>query len=227
MISACHPWSQCKVVHFVRHAEAESNAAAHQFPRDSAGYLAAYADEQYFDSVLSEKGQAQCAELQLEVQGLQYEAVVCSPLRRTLQTASLAFTDRSVPWLAVESAREFSEGHARPCDYRRARSAQAAGFGFVDFRQVPEGEDSFAARKESPQDVDSRCRQLLALLAEMPQKSIAVVSHTGFLSRLFAHHLAWGSKAAFRNAELRSVVLCFEVKPPDSTLTPEPIWQAP
>ena len=36
-----------------------------------------------------------------------------------------------------------------------------------------------AASQESPEDVDSRCRQLLALLAEMPQKSIAVVSHTG------------------------------------------------
>lgn len=41
------------------------------------------------------------------------QAILCSPLRRTLQTAALALAphvERGVPWYGVEAAREFSQG---------------------------------------------------------------------------------------------------------------------
>ena len=62
---------------------------------------------------------------------------MCSPLRRTLQTAVRVFGEE-VPFLAAECAREYSQGHARPCDCRRERRLQEADFR-ADFSQVPEG----------------------------------------------------------------------------------------
>eukprot|EP00438_Fugacium_kawagutii_P029152 Skav216171 [mRNA] locus=scaffold2249:34211:35750:+ [translate_table: standard] len=44
---------------------------------------------------------------------LGFQAILCSPLRRTLQTAALALAphvERGVPWYGVEAAREFSQG---------------------------------------------------------------------------------------------------------------------
>ena len=44
-----------------------------------------------------------------------WQAIICSPLRRTLQTAALALAahlERGVPCYAVEAAREFSQGIA-------------------------------------------------------------------------------------------------------------------
>ncbi|CAE7553402.1 PGM [Symbiodinium sp. CCMP2592] len=207
-VHACLPLANCKILHFVRHAEAESNAAAHRFPKDSQEYLDAYADEKYFDSVLSVKGEAQCKELQQRIASspsITYEAVVCSPLRRTLQTAVRVFGEE-VPFIAAECAREYSQGHARPCDCRRERRLQEADFR-ADFSKVPEGEDTFAARPETEEELDKRCLELLQLFHTLPYQSIAVVSHTGFLTRLFAKHLRWPGPSAFSNAELRSVVV--------------------
>eukprot|EP00933_Yihiella_yeosuensis_P033953 TRINITY_DN27540_c0_g1_i1.p1 TRINITY_DN27540_c0_g1~~TRINITY_DN27540_c0_g1_i1.p1 ORF type:complete len:234 (-),score=24.59 TRINITY_DN27540_c0_g1_i1:75-749(-) len=213
-VAFCAPLSKCKVVHFLRHAEAESNAAAHAFPRDSPGYNAAYADQKYFDSALSAKGEAQCKDLrdQISLQGLSFhcEAVFCSPLHRTLQTASQVFENRSIPWMALEVAREYSQGHNRPCDCRRSKADQQANFSFVDFQNVPDGEDTFAQTIESEEDLDKRCVALLDFLRQRSESAMAVVSHTGFLTHLFAKHLQWPGgkeKAAFSNCELRSVVI--------------------
>lgn len=208
----CAPLTQCKVLHFLRHAEAESNAAAHQFPKGSAEYNAAYEDARFFDSVLSERGEAQCAELKsLLVHGpsrVHYDMIVCSPLRRALQTACRVFEDRSVPWIAVELAREYSHGYARPCDSRRPRDEQATDFAHVDFTLVPQGEDLFTRTAESEDEIDRRCGEFLNFLIARPETSIAVVSHTGLLTRLFSTHLpGWRGKAAFGNCELRSVIV--------------------
>merc|ERR1712046_347662 len=98
--------SECKVVHFVRHAQAESNVAAHKYPSGSPEYNAAYADPQYFDSVLSENGITQCSELHNELSAsttkLHCELVISSPLRRTLQTASVVFDGFVSTWIAHE-----------------------------------------------------------------------------------------------------------------------------
>lgn len=212
-VVACAPLQHCKVVHFLRHAEAESNAAAHKFPRGSEGYNAAYADSAYFDSILSSKGKAQCAELRSRLAtaegGISYEAVLVSPLRRTLQTATEVFENKGIPWLAVEVAREYSQGNSWPCDFRRLKEQQQEEFSFVSFDLVPSGEDRFASVIESEEDVDRRCLALLELIRARSEKSLVVVSHTGFMTRLFSRHLRWPGSAAFANCELRSVVLTF------------------
>lgn len=213
MINSCTPLQDCKIVHFLRHAEAESNAAAHKFERGSPGYNQAYEDSAFFDSSLSAKGEAQCSALREKLASslpLHYDTVVCSPLRRTLQTAALVLANRGVPWLAVELAREFSNGHCRPCDRRRSREVQALrGFDWVDFRHVPPGDDTFDERAETHAQLDARISDLLTFLRELPGSSVVVVAHTGILTRLFSHHLRWQGAAAFENCELRSVVLSF------------------
>lgn len=223
-MASCSPLGSCKVVHFLRHAEAESNAAAHRFPPGSAEYNDAYASECFFDSVLSDKGVAQCRKVRQQFWGataqLHCDAVICSPLRRTLQTAQLVFgafgqadgigRGSSIPWVALEEARENSNGYNRPCDCRRTREQQLEDFPHVDFSAVPDGEDTFSSSPESTEELDARCAAFLECLRQRPEHVLAVVSHSAFLERLFARHLAWPREAAkFANCELRSVVLRF------------------
>lgn len=183
--TSCAPLCECRVVHFLRHAEAESNAAAHKFPRDSPEYNTAYADSKFVDSVLTAKGEAQCkaSRAAQAASRLHYDVVVSSPLRRTLQTASLVFQEHEVPWLAVESAREYSHGHARPCDTRRPREAQQADFANVDFARVLASEDVFAVRAESQDDLDKRIDEFLSFLRDLPQSFIAVAYSIWFTKR--------------------------------------------
>jgi broad specificity phosphatase PhoE len=214
----CALLGQCKVVHFLRHAEAESNVAAYCFPRGSAEYNAAYADPKFFDAQLSPRGVEQCRELcqrlrssQCDALSTRYEIVLCSPLRRALATATQVFGDRSVPWIALETIREYSSGHSRPCDRRRSKDQQQQDFPFVDFSGLADGEDKFPII-ETEEALDARCKQLLQFLHQRPESCLAVVSHTGFLQHLFWKHLNQSPdarSAAFANCELRSVMLAF------------------
>jgi len=216
-----------KFVHFFRHAEAESNAAAHRYPRGSAEYSAAYEDPRYFDSILSAKGERQCETAKktyASPTSMSYDLVICSPLRRTLETGARILENRDVPWVAHELAREHSHGFARPCDSRYERQEQAAKYSFVNFDNVPDGEDTFVKMCETDDDLDRRCVAFLDYITRgRPEKRIAVVSHTGFLTRIFSHHLPWSSgRAAFNNAELRSVVV--RERPLEATLCD---WKVP
>lgn len=203
----CAPLAACKTVHFLRHAQAVSNVAAYHYPKFSQAWEAAYMDPLFFDAELSEVGVEQCRQLGERLRTVQYELVVTSPLQRALQTATFALKNHSVPWLACDVAREYSCGRQRPCDARRCRGVQVYDFPHMDFAAVPEGEDTFLTKPESELAADARCAELLALLRQRSEASIVVVSHDGFLSRLFSKHLRWPGEVSFQNCEVRSVVL--------------------
>ena len=77
----------CLILRIFRHAEALHNEAFKVRGR------VAYTDPQFLDPELTELGKQQCLELKPQVMERLHsmELVVVSPLRRTLQTALLAF----------------------------------------------------------------------------------------------------------------------------------------
>jgi broad specificity phosphatase PhoE len=203
------PFNECKVIHFIRHAEGEHNVAERAQPK---GPLrdAVYTDPQYFDAVLSSDGVKQCEQLQglMSTSKLLPELVVASPLRRTLRTATLGLAMcKSATWIAHEDAREHCPYGANPCDKRRSAEEQAKEFETVDFSLVPVGPDQFLEVTETKEALDARCRRLLEFLAARPEQVIAVVSHCAFLGRLFEAHFSWSGSPWFKNVECRTVVL--------------------
>ncbi|CAE8646170.1 unnamed protein product, partial [Polarella glacialis] len=124
-----------KMLHLVRHAQSESNAAGAAFPREDPRRKAVYEDGLHFDSPLSELGLASCQNFRAEGSAPQVELVACSPLTRAVQTASEIFgfgpasgSDRIVtgtsvpgPLVVLEVLREFNSSVFHPSDARRRR----------------------------------------------------------------------------------------------------------
>ena len=66
------------------------------------------------------------------------EIVICSPLTRALQTATIGLInsrkDRSIPFIAVEECREQAGLHI--CDERRSTLELSTDFPHVDFSSI-------------------------------------------------------------------------------------------
>jgi len=169
-------------IHFVRHCEGEHNAAK------AAGSTSAYL---LADALLSQSGEEHARRLSRHAAFFnaaspgQYETpdlVVCSPLRRTLQTAMLAFGGSSVPTLCRP---ELQETSLTPCDTASPElGAQLlAEMGWTDLlaEYHSQPEDWHIKGSEWRTTVRERFRELLAFLETREEKSIAVVSHHDFL----------------------------------------------
>ena len=206
---------EVKTIHFVRHAEGLHNVAGR------ANYEN-YKLEEYADSLLSERGYEQCARAKEDIVrrnalvGGTLELIVVSPLRRTLQTASLLFADKigtSVEFVAVEHVREQTGAH--PCDRRRSITEQKADFPHVDFSLIEDDVDPLYCKYESvrepSEEVAKRVNAFWHWIASRKEKNIAVVTHSAYL-----RHFKWPTSdaSAFANCELRSIVYQFPL-PPD------------
>jgi broad specificity phosphatase PhoE len=179
----------------------------------------------YRDPPLTPEGERQAAALRAEMEaaGVRVDAVAISPMRRTLQTAHIGVPHlqpsrrASTPTYTTELLRERVGPYA--CDERAPASELRAEFGeHVDFAEVAEEDSMFAEAKEHGPDeaatLAARATRFVEWVLERPEEHehIAVVSHQHFLlaiTSLFADDLG-GERARerFRNAELRSVVLC-------------------
>jgi broad specificity phosphatase PhoE len=173
-----------QTVHLIRHGESLFNALCAQAP---------WSDPMLFDAPLSASGEAQVAELRRRVTGLPVELVVTSPLTRALQTALGAFGGNGVPILVEALHCERVEAS---CDVGRSPGVLAAEFPALRFDhledpwwyadgvppgQVPwEPEEVFTARVDA----------FRAWLAARPERTIAVIGHGAFFSRLTGQRLA-------------------------------------
>ena len=186
--AVCQPGA--KRVHFVRHGEATHNVER------------AYRDPANRDARLTSKGLAQCEALGDVTRGLSsVELIVVSPLTRTLQTAYTGFAaqaERSVPFVALEAARETVN---YVCDARSTAAQIRAEFPSVDLTGLAADDDAIWARyvdtlgdqdahtgRRESDDVDSvhaRCVDLMRWILARPEDEIAVVSHAAFLYHLF------------------------------------------
>mmetsp|Transcript_19597 Transcript_19597/g.54485 ORF Transcript_19597/g.54485 Transcript_19597/m.54485 type:complete len:244 (+) Transcript_19597:90-821(+) len=95
------------------------------------------------------------------------------------------YSDGCPPILACELVRE--QLGRNPCDKRRPMSELKLAFPGVDFSQVESESDTQweaygAERREGVADIQARARQFLEWLESRPEKRIAVVAHSAFLT---------------------------------------------
>mmetsp|Transcript_4335 Transcript_4335/g.9420 ORF Transcript_4335/g.9420 Transcript_4335/m.9420 type:complete len:315 (+) Transcript_4335:79-1023(+) len=212
-----------KVVHFVRHSEAEVNAAGRAFPKDDPRKKAVRLDEKYLDSPLSAAGLEAAQKLRLGILEdampvPKVAAVAASPLTRALQTATEVFglgEPDSPKLFVLEALREYCGKQYQPCDSRRHPSELAKVFPHADFAEVPAESDSLIGpgMVESAESADARISQLFKWLQSRPEDSIACVAHMQILTRIFATRLEPAGLDSFggdyTNLEIRSVPISF------------------
>ncbi|KAK4149647.1 histidine phosphatase superfamily [Chaetomidium leptoderma] len=137
-------------------------------------------------------GRKQCAELKVKLvpripKDLDVGLIIVSPMKRTIETALLAFGDliqRGVPIVAHAG---WQENSLQPCDIGSPLPSLPALFPQVDFSQV----DPLYPDKTSPaasaiygysrQAIVGRGQSVLAELHARPEKAVLVVSHSSFL----------------------------------------------
>mmetsp|Transcript_28637 Transcript_28637/g.64894 ORF Transcript_28637/g.64894 Transcript_28637/m.64894 type:complete len:328 (-) Transcript_28637:556-1539(-) len=215
---------RCKVVYFIRHAEAFHNIAEREHELGSLYLQEEHSGWKFWDAGLTPKGVEQCSKLRKELKSMAHqldcEVVVVSPLTRTLQTArltigSVKFTDSPPPFIATDLCRERITNC--PADSRRRLSVLKNEFPEVDFSQCIQSEhDSmWFDHKEDSQLCKERGIRFLKWLAKRPESRIAVVTHSGFLNRLFSQFglgIAPDDQEELRrrpaNCEMRGLILC-------------------
>lgn len=172
------PLSGYKTVYCVRHGQAEHNVSGDLTLRDPR---------------LTELGREQAALLLRApvLLGKRVELVVSSPLRRTLETACLAFGGHS-PRPTFIAHPDAQETGIHPSDTGSDAAVLALEFGDFDISLCVEGwyqklePYDMHARKRSPAGCDAlriRLERLGSWLRARPEQSIAIVAHHG----VFAH----------------------------------------
>eukprot|EP00931_Biecheleriopsis_adriatica_P043345 TRINITY_DN24782_c0_g1_i1.p1 TRINITY_DN24782_c0_g1~~TRINITY_DN24782_c0_g1_i1.p1 ORF type:complete len:1301 (-),score=272.29 TRINITY_DN24782_c0_g1_i1:47-3949(-) len=168
-------------------------------------------DETLHDASLSPAGKAQALDALAEINKLSMQgfprpqAIFVSPLQRTLQTAAIIFPDH--PSMHVrEELRERRTG--LPCDDRGSAEdmAMRKTFNFMSFEQL-----RLHDRRRKPQEAEEpvekkpelrdRTARVEELLREGEERSLAVVTHKGFLREFERGPL--GRATEFGNGEVR------------------------
>lgn len=228
--------SVTKTVYLIRHGEASHNvaesAAQKKAKRLSEGFglsveqvnermaqarRTVLDNDFYHDALMSERGERQAMELQTHMESLcqsglpKPQAVVASPLRRTLQTMELAFPGEDVDKITADRVIEKRTG--RPCDdlsppeVIRELSPRVS--------MLDSAQDSDLPAIESDADVQVRARRFLHWIRDQPYDVVAVVTHKAFLRNLELALLAnWEhvecDPSEFSNAEVRVLTLVFK-----------------
>lgn len=199
-----------KVVHFVRHGQAEHNLAKDSYVGEGNPYL----DPALTDAPLTELGREQARSLLAKTADLPVEVVICSPLHRATETACLGFAthmERGVPFVSNELCRE--QIGQNMCDARRETALVAIAFPKVDFSAVAPTDELFTPTRETLVELSVRAGAFLQSLQQRPERQIAVVTHSSFLAALFNASVDTRDAPAlgewFGTAEMRSVRLAF------------------
>ncbi|KAK3682798.1 histidine phosphatase superfamily [Podospora appendiculata] len=143
------------------------------------------------DPVLSDLGVSQCDDLSKSLLSkipheLDVGLIVVSPMRRTIQTALLAFAPLIEKGVPVVADARWQENSAARCDTGSPLATLMAEFPQVDFSQVdPVWPDKTtaagAAYAYNRNAILTRGQSALRDLAARPEKAIIVVSHSSFL----------------------------------------------
>lgn len=139
-----------------------------------------------FDPVLTPTGHQQTEGTKKQLEQIQFDHILVSPLKRTLQTATMLFGSKKMK--SVELIREHIEN---PCDLRESTDKLTRMFPHVDFSDLKLN-DPFRFSKtsrnscdyhhETPQEVQVRCKEAIEYLRKLSGHTIAVVCHYGFIN---------------------------------------------
>jgi len=213
-----------KTVHFIRHGQGFHNLMRDFFTavkRQDNPYVM----HEVVDAPLTQKGRDQARALHPRIRQLKDdgdnkpELIISSTLCRALQTASIVFEEflgreeggSVVPFVAHEMVRE--RLGVNVCDQRRTISQQRREFPMVDFGGVELDEDTLFdhGRRETEDQLGERAYKFMTWLSKMEEKTLAVVSHSCWLSTVFNRVLECDDrlKSGFGTGEMRSVKLVF------------------
>lgn len=233
-----------KVVHFIRHGQAEHNALAAASAaaacgckrsepngRDTPQASCPYNADASFDAPLTPTGREQARDLADTCAGLGVQLVVSSPLRRAAQTALHIFgdfieEDLLTPVVLHDLLREQYGMHR--CDQRRDTATIKAEFGAaVDVEGLALRDEQWTDQRESKDNVADRCEQFACWLMEQHEDNIAVVAHHHTLLVLFNCVIECGDGGGyyegllkpFAVGEMRSVRV--EIPTPDDQMMDE------
>ncbi|GAP84528.1 putative phosphoglycerate mutase family protein [Rosellinia necatrix] len=181
-------------IHVIRHAEAAHNVAK---------------DATLRDPKLTETGLSQCEKLASEVAKLgPIEVVLCSPMKRTIQTALAGFPDYVRSKKRIVLLPDLQESGKEPCDIGSTREELEREFGRarLDYSFVAPGwTDKTPSSRYAPQCVLKRARATRLFLRTVAQRHrdtdahIAVVTHGTYIGALTR---TYGQ--LFGNTEMRS-----------------------
>ncbi|XP_021617520.1 phosphoglycerate mutase-like protein 1 isoform X2 [Manihot esculenta] len=211
------PLGHSKIIHLVRHAQANHNVAG---KKDHDALLS----PEFFDASLSSLGLEQVSNLSNHVyaSGLlkKIDLVITSPLLRAMQTAVGVFgRERSSglkcpPIIAVELCRERTGVH--PCDKRKTIREYSSLFPQIDFSLIESDDDNLwkADVRETEEEVAARGLKFMNWLKTRHETEIAVVTHHRFLQYTLSairndFHPSLRSEICkeFSNCELRSMIM--------------------
>jgi len=155
---------------------------------------------------------------------------------KCMERGEIAAPDDCPPVVACELCREQLGGN--PCDKRRPISHQREAFPVVDFSEVECDEDEpweayGPGRRESVAQIQARALAFLQWLEKRPERAIAVVAHSAFLTLgllpLFVGHPGYAPEMSdamgryFQNCEMRSYVMTAANAPPADGAAPDPL----
>lgn len=163
-------------IYLIRHAQSQFNAV----------YNADQPDPMIHDAPLSQLGHIQAAETQALISQLAIRHVIVSPLKRTLQTATLLF-GKTKPFEVNAVVREQL---LNSCDVGRAPRHLLREYPHLDFDHLDdvwwhEGEPDHRGFSVEPDHVlQARADTFSQLLLSRAMRNTAVVTHGNFIRAL-------------------------------------------
>ena len=187
---------QCKLLHFIRHAEGYHNVADRKYGTDILTFKKS--NDTYRDSKLTENGIRQSKALKSRLQSgkgtyekytiegylggrkeryLDVDAIVTSTLSRTIETAFHGIpVNADVPFLATELGRERIANYM--CEKRRNLSEIKNDYKFVQIMHATAEEDDYFDEKETEDNLLKarlRARKFLKWVLNNEYKKMAYV----------------------------------------------------
>jgi len=168
---------------FVRHAEAEHNAAFHEANNDPMIFL----KKELRDSKLTEKGRAQAIHLaeELNTKYPNVEAIWSSSLQRCIQTADEIFEELNVNQYYIHDNLIERQTPGYEFNYRTERGQLKKLYGHINMDYIPE----LAAlwfKTENNNVLRSRMYMMMMLLLDLYKDTDSVVIIVGHSDAIFA-----------------------------------------
>ena len=166
-----------KKVYLIRHAQSYANAAN---DLDNPKF--------YYDSPITDVGKQQALKARNRLSGINFDLLVCSPLTRTLETFSTIFENPISNTIILPLVREHLD---HSCDVGSNPNILQKKFTQFNFSKINNywwNNDIFIdekkINKESLYNLDKRVALFKDWIIKRDEKTIGVVSHGTFISRI-------------------------------------------
>ena len=166
-----------KQVYLIRHAQSEANAS---YEREDQTI--------YFDLGITNLGKKQAAITRKLLANIDFDLIVCSPLIRALQTFECIFPKPIQNTVVLPLVREYLNDSADVGSQPDTLRKKFTNFDFSGLQKFWWNNDVSIDEKEvnyeSIQNLDARVKKFKKWIDERDEKTIAVISHGTFISRI-------------------------------------------